>query len=159
MERNLNLVRRLPRRARMAGFTLVELLTTIVIVSILVAVAVPAFNAQTRKSRRTEARTALLDIASREERLYSTTNTYSQTASDLGYTGSWPQAVGSGYYTVNVTFAAATSTTPSTFTATASPVTGKGQDKDTKCASFQVIQTGAQTATDSGGSTSTSSCW
>lgn len=143
----------------MRGFTLVELMVTLVIVSILISVAVPAYTSQTRKSRRTEARTALLDIAGREERLFSTTNTYSSTPSDLGYgaaSATFPMTIASGYYTVTVVVAAGP---PATFTVTATPVSGKGQDKDLQCASFSVVQTGAQAAKNSSGADATTNCW
>jgi type IV pilus assembly protein PilE len=141
------------------GFTLVELLTVVLIVSVLVGIAVPTYTAQTRKSRRVEARNALLDLASREERLFSTTSTYSNTPSDLGYGTSgttFPMSVGSGYYNVAVTVVAGP---PATFTLTATPVSGKGQDKDTPCASFTVTQTGKQSSADSSGTDSTANCW
>jgi type IV pilus assembly protein PilE len=142
-----------------AGFTLVELLTTMVIVGVLVSIAMPAYTSQTRKSRRTEARTAVLDLAGREERLFSTTNAYSATASDLGYGGggaTFPMDVGSGYYNVSIAIAAGP---PATFTITASPVSGKGQEKDTQCASFTVVQTGKQSALNSSGADASASCW
>ena len=47
---------------RVAGFTLVELMVTILIGAILLAIAVPTYQAQIRKSRRTEARNAVLDL-------------------------------------------------------------------------------------------------
>jgi type IV pilus assembly protein PilE len=148
-------------RARSTGgYTLIEVLVTIVILSILAGVAIPAYTAQVRKSRRTDARTAVLDIAGREERLFSTTNAYSATPSDIGYGAvgaTFPMTVGDGgYYSVSITTAAGP---PATFTVTATPVSGKGQDKDSQCASFAVDQTGKQTALDSGGSDATSSCW
>ena len=142
-----------------AGFTLIELLVAMVVVSILVGVAVPTYTAQTRKSRRTEARTALLDLASREERLFSTTNTYSTTPSDVGYGAAgttFPMAIGSGYYNISVATAAGP---PATFTLTATPIGGKGQDRDPQCASFGVDQTGRQVATDSSGNDASSKCW
>jgi type IV pilus assembly protein PilE len=145
----------------MAGFTLVELLTVIVIVAILVSVAVPSYNAQTRKSRRTEARTALLDIAGREERFFSTHNAYTDTPSELGYgtDDEFPVTVGSGYYEVSVEKTDASADDPATFTLTASPVAGKGQDKDGQCNSFTVTQTGKQTAEDKSGTDTTATCW
>src|ERR1700733_13568803 len=86
-----------------AGFTLVELMVVIVIATVLLSIAIPGYQTQIRKSRRTEARTAVLDLASREERFLSTANNYSQTTTDLGYSGTFPVTVGAGYYTLNVT--------------------------------------------------------
>lgn len=144
------------RRGRLfeRGFTLVELLTTMVIVAILAAIAIPSYNSQVRKSRRTEARTALLDIAGREERLFSTTNTYSATPADVGYNTLTP--IGSGYYNVAIEVTAGP---PATFTITATPVTGKGQDKDKDCASFVVDQAGRQTSKNQSAADSTTACW
>jgi type IV pilus assembly protein PilE len=48
------------------GFTLVELMVVIVIASILMAIAIPSYKTSIRKSRRTDAKTALLDLAGRE---------------------------------------------------------------------------------------------
>lgn len=159
--------RRTHARTRHAGFTLVELMITIVIVSILASIAVPAYTHQIRKSRRTEARTALLELASREERFLAANNLYSVTATDLGY-GSIPTAVGSGYYTMNVVPGAGSplsgtlngsATSVPTFTATATPVAGMGQDLDTDCSSFTVDSTGKQSSANTGGSDTTTICW
>ena len=91
---------------RASGFTLVELMVTIMIGAILVTVAVPGFLQQIRKSRRTDAKTAILDLASREERLFSTTNTYSADAPTMGY-AAFGQPIGSGYYKLDVVAPAA----------------------------------------------------
>ncbi len=76
-------------------------MATVAIVGILATIASVAYTSQVQKSRRTDARSALLDLAGREEKLFSTTNAYSATATDLGY-AAFPVAVGSGYYNVNV---------------------------------------------------------
>src|SRR5579862_5114765 len=90
------------RRSRLRGFTLVELMIVVVIGAILLSIAVPSYISSIRKSRRSEAKTAILELAGREER-YLTTNPagYSVTPADLGY-GSFATPVGSGYYTVAV---------------------------------------------------------
>jgi type IV pilus assembly protein PilE len=123
---------------------------TVVVAAILAAVALPAYNIQIRKSRRTEARTALLDLAGRAERMYSTSNSYFGTTSagqllppDLGYTGTWPITVGSGYYTISLS-----NSTAATYTFTATATTFGGQSLDTTCATFSVDNAGNQTATD-----------
>ena len=64
------------RITRARGFTLIELMITIVVGVILMIIAVSSYGTQVRKSRRTDAKTAVLDLAGREERNFSTTNTY-----------------------------------------------------------------------------------
>ena len=132
------------------GFTLVELMVTIVVVAILAAIAVPSYTAQIRKSRRTEGRTAVLDAAAREERFFATHNFYTQTSTDLSYTP-FPAAVGN-YYTLNVV--CNDKACASGFTVTATP-TGP-QVNDTVCTSFTVDQTGLQSATPAANATT---CW
>jgi len=136
------------RRPDSRGFTLVELMVVIVIASILMAIAVPSYKNSIRKSRRTDAKTALLDLAGREERFNSTNGSYSAIASQLGY-AAFPTAVGSGYYTIAAptVVVATTATTVSSFSITATPVVGSDQAKDTACGSFIVTSTGAQTVT------------
>jgi type IV pilus assembly protein PilE len=148
------------RAARAKGFTLIELMITVVVIAILAAVALPAFNSQIRKSRRTEARNALLDLSGRAERLYSANNSYLNSTTlqlnpaDLGYQQitAFPfTSFGGGYYTVS---RAATATTY-TFTATAIGV----QAADTQCATYTVDNTGKQAAADSAGTDQTPTCW
>src|ERR1700736_573655 len=127
---------------RRKGFTLIELMITVAIVAILAMIALPAFNKQIRKSHRTEARTTLLDLAARAERVYSTTNTYWGTTTankllppDLGYAGGWPISTTSGYYTIALSNNA--DGTAFTFTASAA----NAQTDDTQCATLSVDNT------------------
>jgi type IV pilus assembly protein PilE len=152
------------RPAKGRGFTLIELMIAIVIASVLLAIAIPSWSGQVRKSRRTDAKNAVLDLAGREERYMSTANIYSQTTTDLGYSGAFPQAVGSGYYNINVTATAAnpaaTPPVPAGYVVTATAL--GTQTKDTACASFSINQIGLQSSTDinnvvSSGAAST--CW
>ena len=133
------------------GFTLVELMVTIVVVSILASIAIPGYTSQIRKSRRTEARNAVLDAAAREERYFATHNIYSGAAADLGYTA-FPAQVGQ-YYNLSVQCGAACATS---FQVTASPIQTGPQVNDTACTSFTVDQTGLQTATPAANNTL---CW
>ena len=144
-------------RRRAGGFTLIELMVTVAIAAVLASIALPSYLSSVRKSHRTEARTALLNLATMAERMYSTTNSYldgsgNLTPADLGYSGSWPLQVGSKYYQV-----ALSNQTATTFTFTATPI--NSQTADTSCASFSVDQTGLQTAVDSSGNTNTDTCW
>jgi type IV pilus assembly protein PilE len=148
---------------RSKGFTLIELVVAMVIVGILAAIAVPAYSSYVLKSHRTDAKTALLDMASLEERFFSTNNSYSQTQSDLGYTGVVPFPVGSGYYNITVLTAVAatapsglTNGTPASYIITAA-ATGN-QVNDAACASFTINSAGQQSATGTDPQASTD-CW
>lgn len=150
-----------PRSARAQGFTLIELMITVVIATLLMSIAIPLYQHQVREARRTDARSALSDLASREERYYAINNKYTSTATDVGYTGfGSTHPIGGGYYYLATpTVGAATAASPATYTLSAFPVAGKGQDKDTDCASFQVTQTGQQTSLNSASADSTPICW
>jgi type IV pilus assembly protein PilE len=142
------------RSKKSAGFTLVELLVAMVIASILAAIAIPAYSNYVRKSRRTDAKSALLDMASLEERYFSTSNTYSVSTTELGYSGTWPITVGSSYYTIAApTVTAATTTAPATYTLVATAI--GDQTKDAPCQTFTLTSTGVQSATPD----PTSTCW
>lgn len=149
------------------GFTLIELMIVVVIATILLSIAVPSYLSQVRQARRVEAKTALLDVAAREERYFSTNpQGYSATATDLGYTA-WPATVGSGYYQVNVCSPACAPSglgglpTPS-FAVIATPVAGSSQAKDTQCTAFAVDSAGQQYAADKTGAYTNAAqayCW
>ena len=164
---------------RIGGFTLVELMIVVLVAAILFSIAVPTYQSQVRKSRRTDAKTALLDLAAREEKFLSLNNAYTSTATNLGYTG-FPQVVGGGYYTLNVcvstvaagnagTMSAAAVACPGTATTTgvpayivsATPVAGSSQANDSSCQYFAVDSTGAQYASSSTGigTNTVSTCW
>jgi type IV pilus assembly protein PilE len=142
------------RKHRSFGFSLLELLVTVAVISILATIAVTSYSSQVQKSRRTEAKSALLDLAGREERLFSTTNSYSSDEAFLGYataagTPMTNMPFGNGYYQLT-----AVAPTASTYTLTANPV---GQQAgDTACGSFSVNQLGVQTVS---GTSTAAICW
>jgi type IV pilus assembly protein PilE len=135
------------------GFSLIELLITIVILSILAAIAIPGYQSYVLKSHRTEAKTTLLDLASMEERFFSTSSTYSTLPSDLGYGAAlaFPFNSFSNYYLINVTTTAAVAPsgaspagTPATYTFTATAI--GLQLNDANCQSFTLLSNGTKTA-------------
>jgi type IV pilus assembly protein PilE len=133
------------------GFTLIELMITVAVVAILGSIAMASYTNQIQKSRRTDARSAVMDLAGREEKLFSTVNAYSGTASDLGYGGgAFPITIGSGYYSVNI----AVPNPPISFVVTATAI--GSQAGDTKCATLSVDQLGSQTST---GTETAATCW
>ena len=144
-----------PRNLR--GFTLIELMIVIAIIGILLAVALPAYQSQIIKGRRLDARSALLELSSREEKFYAISNQYSATASDLGYP-SFPFPItssgnGSSYYSLDITIGGGAS-----YVATATPTAAQTQDED--CYAFRIDQTGARTNLNANGQNITwAGCW
>ena len=74
-------------KSRSKGFTLIELMITVAIVAILAAIAVPAYNSSVAKSRRADAKSALMSFAQAMERHYTVNNTYAGAANAGGDTG------------------------------------------------------------------------
>lgn len=152
------------------GFTLIELMVVVVIATILLAIAIPSYMSQVRQSRRTEAKTAILDLAGREERFLSTNpQSYSSVAAQLGYIGfGAANPIGSGYYYLNVCSPAASpcfgANIPNpppapSYTIVAIPVPGQSQVNDQQCQLFAVDSSGQQYAVDGGGNAQTQFCW
>lgn len=152
-------------RRRLGGFTLIELMIAVAIIGILVKLAYPAYTQSVLKSHRAEAKSALLDLASREERYFGTANQYVASASVLGYASGASLAPASplpvmtgnaAYYnlSVQVPDPGATSTSAPTFLATATAV--NSQTRDAKCMNFTLNQAGVQAVS---GSDSASNCW
>lgn len=71
---------------RNRGFTLIEMMIVVVIVTILLSVALPAYQHQIRKTKRAIGKGHLLEVASRQEQFFANNKTYAQKMTDLGYT-------------------------------------------------------------------------
>lgn len=108
-----------------AGFTLIELMVVIVVLAIIVAIAVPAYNNQVQKARRSDAHSALMNAAQTLERCYTRFNVYNA-AGCPDVTGTSPE----GFYNI-----ALPTITPTEFTLTATP-TGPQTADASKCPSF-----------------------
>lgn len=151
-------------RRRSAGFTLIEIMIAVVIVAILTAVALPQYSSYIMKSRRADAKTALLDLAARQERFFALNNAYTNDAGRLGYgaNATFPVNVRTGsstFYTLAVpTVTAGTATALPTYAATATPA--GVQQRDTTCYTFRLDSGGARSnlAADAAVITGTG-CW
>jgi type IV pilus assembly protein PilE len=67
-------------RRTQQGFTLVELMVTVVILSILVGIAVPSYRQHVVRSKRTAAQAAMMDIANREQQFLLANRAYANKA-------------------------------------------------------------------------------
>ena len=130
-----------------AGVSLIELLTVICVIGILAAIAIPSWQSQIQKSRRSDATEALLTIAARQAQFIILQKRYAddgdlatQPPNGLGITGSAQQ-----YYDLSL----AAHTTG--YLAIARPRANAGQIKDKQCQLFTLDATGARSAFDIAG--------
>lgn len=140
-------------RASERGVTLIELMITVVIVAILAAIAYPSYTQYVLRSHRTAAKTALHDMASRQERFFTTNNTYGTTMAALGYPAGASVPVpdaSNHYYDLSINAVNAT-----TYTLQAAPA--GSQVNDAECGTFTLDQLGNQGI--SGGTGSPQTCW
>ena len=92
------------------GVTLLELMVVVVVVAILGMIALPSYRQYSMRAQRTEAKTALLQLATAQERFYLQNNTYTANFAALQLTGMSENNV----YTLAVPLANAARTTSPT---------------------------------------------
>jgi type IV pilus assembly protein PilE len=103
---------------RQRGFTLIELMITVVIVAILASVALPAYQEQVRRGHRAAAQTEMMDIANRQQQFLLANRAYADKAALEGSGYALPSELANRYgYAIAVNNAA----TPPTFTITFTP--------------------------------------
>ena len=124
-----------------AGFSLVELLITIAVLALLVAIAVPNYRAQVIRSARTEAIDELLRVAQFEQQNFTRNNMFVAPAVN-------PYNTQNGRYHINTVILAA----GQSFTITATPLAGQANDG---CGSLGIDNVGRKTST--GGNAA--DCW
>ena len=126
-------------RKYMRGVTLLELMIVVIIVSILAIIAYPNYRQFAARAKRNEAKAALLQIASMQERFYLQNDQYTTDLTKLGFANAANQITDSGSYMVNVTAADA-----SNFTAQA--IYQNADAEAGKCGTFQIDGRGAKTS-------------
>ena len=112
---------------RIAGFTLIELMLVIAVIGVLAAVAFPSYQNYVNRSKRSDGKNALLEMASRQERYYFDNNTYTTDPTDLGYSSD-PAISPEGYYSISISNQP-TGDIATSYTLTATP-TGDFNDPD-----------------------------
>lgn len=123
----------------MRGVTLVELMIVVIVLGILVAVAYPNYRDFAARGKRNEAKAALLQIATNQERVYLNTNSYTTDMTQLGFPVANNFTTDSGSYVVDVGAADAIN-----FTATATYQ--KADNEAGKCLTFQIDARGQKTS-------------
>ena len=114
-----------------------ELMIAVVIVAIIVAIAIPAYNKYILKSRRSEGLQTLMAIQLAEEKYRTTNSAYGDLATVWGGT-----TTENGYYTL-----ATSNVTASSYTITATAVGSQAGDRDgtTSCATLTLTYSNGTT--------------
>ena len=136
-----------PRRS-MRGVTLIELMVVIGVVGLLSTIAYASYAEQVLKGKRADARSILHEVMAAEERYFTERNTYTVTATDMGFPGG---TLKSSHKTHTVAMAVGpTGDLKTSVQVTATSITG-----DTACATMSLTSTNVQ----SGTGTDPSLCW
>lgn len=129
-----------------AGFTLIELMITVVIVAILMTVALPSYRQHVIRSNRAAVEAFMLEVANRQERYLLDRRSYASSLSDLALSVG-PEI--SPNYTVSVS----NTGTGLAYTITATPI-GAQLTGDTDCGVLALDQLGVKSASGGG-----DRCW
>lgn len=143
---------------------MIELMITVVVVSILAAVAFPSFMGSIRKGRRAEAFAALTAVQQAQERWRANNATYASNLTAAAPAGlGLPSTTPGSLYTISVVTDPATIAT--SYDAVAVAATGSSQVKDGNCAKLGVRMQGGNLSyagASSSGTLSyapTNACW
>jgi type IV pilus assembly protein PilE len=134
---------------RSRGFTLLEVMIACAIVAILAAIAYPSYKTSIQKSRRADATTALLGVASQMERYSTEKGTYATATLGTGAGAVFANHTENSYY--NLSLANLTATT---YTVRAAPT---GAQADDPCGTLTYPEQGVKDVT--GGSWTKARCW
>jgi len=146
-------------RNTQSGVTLIELMTVVVIVSILASIAIPSYRSYLIRTQRTDAKTALLQLRAAQEKFYLQNNRYTnevtKPVAELGL--GLRDTSDNGLYQIAVTLGTVVAPmSDQAYTATATPVPERGQKDDTKCLTLTLNDVGLRGSSGPGG---TDYCW
>ncbi len=118
------------------GFSLIELMIVLAIMGIVVMFAYPSYTNYVLKSRRTEAKSGLLDLAQRQEDFRADNNKYADDLTKLLLNN--PDLTSeNGFYKFSVE-----NPSPLKFTLKATVADDKAQKDDIQCTEFSIDQQG-----------------
>ena len=134
------------------GFTLIEVMITIAILGILMAIAIPSYQNQLQKGRRADAMVSLVEAMNRQDVFKANYGAY--TLVIVGSGGCSGVACGLNFTDANSNegyYALSAANGPTgdarSVTLTATPLVGEAQASDSNCTTFTLSSTGVKGAT------------
>lgn len=137
------------RKYSVLGFTLIELMITVGILAILARIGYASYMKSVISANRSDATTALMNWSQVLERCFTQNFYYQSSSNDC----SAPTA--NATYSANKYYLITATRTATTYTLTATPVSGTIQSRDSSCTSFTVDNTGTRGSSPSAASV----CW
>jgi type IV pilus assembly protein PilE len=145
-------------RHRRAGFTLIEVLTALVVIGVIAAIAIPSWRSHLMRTRRADGTAALIAVQRAQDTFFVRHARYATTAQlavaepdGLGLRG----ASDSRFYLLEL----ATRDDGLGFIATARVAPREGQAGDSRCALLSIDHLGQRRAEDADGADRTADCW
>lgn len=127
-------------RRNVRGVTLMELMIVVVIIGILGAIAYPNYRDFAARAKRNEAKAALLQISTNQERFYLNSNSYTSDMTNLGFAVAGDFKTETGSYNIDV----ANGADANNYSATASYLLG-GKEA-AACLTFTIDARGVKTS-------------
>lgn len=143
---------------RVRGFTLAEVLTAIVVVIVLGAIAIPTWRNHLLRVRRAEAISALVAVQTAQDKFFGRNARYAGAAA---LTSPPPAGLGlkptseHGHFQIELS----TSADALRYTAGARSQPQSGKAEDTRCAQMSIDHLGTRRATDVAGGDRSGECW
>ncbi|MEJ0087542.1 MAG: type IV pilin protein [Pseudomonadota bacterium] len=140
------------------GFTLAEILTALIVIAVLVALAIPLWRTHQLRVHRADGRAALIAAQSAQDRFFGIHARYAQGAEILAPA---PAGLGlepvseHGFYTIGVQASA----DGLAYVATARASQARGQESDARCVELSLDQNGRRKAVDASGADRSADCW
>ena len=152
---------------KQTGFTLIELMIVVVVISILAAISLPSYQENVAKSKRADAQGALLSFSGAMERAFTENNNYCDVGgtgganscgagtNDTGtpsiFSATVPLDGGTAYYDLTISSVDSVS-----YTLTA---TRTGSMASDKCGDFTLTNVGVQAIANQNGGINANNCW
>ncbi len=144
--------------AALRGFTLAEVLTALVVVAVLAAIAIPTWRTHLLRVRRADAISALTALQAEQDRYFGIHAHYADAAA---MTQKPPDGLGRpatserGFYAIELQ----TAEDGLSYNATARALSRSGNAHDTRCAQLSIDHLGIRRALDAGGKDRSGDCW